>query len=69
MKNKDAFKRYTSYGGKTMEKKTKINCSVMSCIFNNQKICDAHEISVGCDRCTSAKCTHETECVSFRIKS
>ncbi|WP_294561304.1 DUF1540 domain-containing protein [uncultured Traorella sp.] len=52
-----------------MENKTKINCSVMSCIFNNQKICDAHEISVGCDRCASPNCTHETECVSFRMRT
>lgn len=51
-----------------MENKTKINCSVNSCIFNVQNLCDANEISVGCDRCISPNCTHETECVSFRMR-
>lgn len=51
-----------------MEKKTTINCSVTSCIFNAQRKCDAHEISVGCDQCSSPNCTHETECVSFRMR-
>lgn len=51
-----------------VENKTKINCSVNSCIFNVQNLCDANEISVGCDRCISPNCTHETECVSFRMR-
>lgn len=51
-----------------MENKTKINCSVTSCVFNQQKICNAKEISVGCDCCESANSAHETECVSFRIR-
>ena len=51
-----------------MENKTKINCSVLSCIFNQAKLCEAEEISVGCDRCVHPNCTHETECVSFRMR-
>ena len=51
-----------------MENQTKINCSVMSCVFNMAKKCEAKEISVGCNRCTTPNSTHETECVSFRIK-
>lgn len=51
-----------------MENKTKINCSVMSCVFNTAKSCEAKEISVGCNRCATPNTTHETECVSFRIK-
>lgn len=51
-----------------MENKTKINCSVTSCVFNFMKICDAKEISVGCDKCVTPNNTHETECVSFRLK-
>ncbi len=55
-------------GGFFMENKTKINCSVLSCIFNQAKQCEAEEISVGCDRCVHPNCTHETECVSFRMR-
>lgn len=51
-----------------MENKTKINCSVTSCVFNMMKVCDAKEISVGCDRCINPNNTHETECVSFRLR-
>lgn len=49
-----------------MDKTTKINCSVTSCVFNQARYCDAHEITVGCDCCASPTCSNETECVSFR---
>lgn len=49
--------------------KTKINCSVTSCIFNHSRICDANEITVGCNCCESPECSRETECVSFRKRA
>ena len=46
--------------------KTKINCSVTSCVFNQSRICDANEITVGCNCVTTPESSRETECVSFR---
>lgn len=49
--------------------KTKINCSVTSCIFNYSRICDANEITVGCNCNSPVECSRETECVSFRKRA
>lgn len=51
-----------------MKKSTCINCSVTSCHFNEARLCNAAEITVGCNNASMPATSKETECVSFRIR-
>ncbi len=48
----------------------KIKCGVCSCFYNNEHVCEAHEIEVkncGCHGKEAATC-EQTECGTFKKK-
>ena len=54
-----------------MNKNQKINCSVKSCIFNNETshLCELEEIKVcACPGCNTGKAEDESMCESYKNK-
>ena len=42
-----------------------VNCSATACVYNENGICDADSIDIGCQ---TSKCSDETECQTFEEK-